>query len=115
MEVLSVCIIGGTAFLRSMLQETVWFYDPCALRLSDTVPRSWHYGEDISSRSECHDVPELSLHGPRRVLEYDPIPIEVLERLPLGFPIGIIRGDTSKSRCKHPGTTGFPLVLIGKI
>src|SRR5262244_1455089 len=60
-------------------------------------------------------MPEVSLHGPRRVLDHHPIPIEVLERLPLGFPIGIIRGDTLKPGCNHPGTTGFPLVLIGEV
>ena len=32
----------------------------------------------------------LALEGPRCMLEYDPIPIEILECLPLGFPIGII-------------------------
>src|SRR5438874_9259971 len=63
----------------------------------------------------CSRLLWLSLHGPRRVLEHHPIPIEILERLPLGFPIGIIRGDTLKPRCKHPGTTGFPFVLVGQV
>src|SRR5215510_2689996 len=54
----------------------------------------------------------LALCGPRRVLEYDPIPIEILERLPLCFPIGIIRRDTLEPRCEHASTTGFPLALV---
>ena len=49
------------------------------------------------------------------MLEHDPISVEILERLPLGFPIRIIRGDTLKPGCEHPGTTGFPLVLIGQV
>jgi hypothetical protein len=57
----------------------------------------------------------LSLQGPRRVLEHNPIPIEILERLTLGFPIRVIRGDTLKPGCEHLGTTGFPLVVIGKV
>ena len=68
-----------------------------------------------SGRLLCHILPELSLQGPRRVLEYDSIAIEILKRLTLCFPIGIIRGDTSKPGCEHLGTTGFPLVLVGKV
>jgi hypothetical protein len=49
------------------------------------------------------------------MLEHDPIPIEILECLPPGFPIGIIRGDTLKPGCEHPGTTGFPFRLVGKV
>ena len=49
------------------------------------------------------------------MLEHDPIAVEILERLPLGFPIRIIRGDTLKPGCEHPGTTGFPPVLVGKV
>jgi len=48
-------------------------------------------------------------------LEYDAIPIEILERLSLGFPIGIIRGDTLKPGCEHASTTGFPLILVRKV
>jgi hypothetical protein len=61
------------------------------------------------------DIPWLSLPGPRSVLQHDSIPIEILERPPTHIPIRIIRRDTLKSRCKHPSTTGFPLVLIGKV
>src|SRR5262245_11242037 len=68
-----------------------------------------------SSWLQYHMLPWLSLQGPRCILEYNPIPIEILKRLPLGFPIGIIRGNTLESRCEHPGTTGFPLVLIGQV
>ena len=57
----------------------------------------------------------MVLYGPCCVLEYDAIPIEALERLSLGFPIGVIGWDTLKSRCNHPGTTGFPLIVIGKV
>jgi hypothetical protein len=57
----------------------------------------------------------LSLHGPRCVLEYDAIPIEVLERLSLGFPIGIIRRDPLKPGCEHASTTGFPFVLVREV
>ncbi len=60
-------------------------------------------------------LPPLFLEGPRRMLEHDPISVEILERLPLGFPIRIIRGDTLKPGCEHPGTTGFLLVLVGKV
>ena len=37
------------------------------------------------------------------MLEHDPISVEILERLPLGFPIRIIRGDTLKPGGEHPG------------
>ena len=55
------------------------------------------------------------LVGPRRVLQYDPIPIEILERLPLGFPIGIIRWHTLKPRCEHASTARFPFRLVGQV
>jgi hypothetical protein len=54
------------------------------------------------------------LVGPRRVLEHDPIAIEVPECPPMHVPIRIIREDTLKPRCKHPGTTGFPFRLVGQ-
>jgi hypothetical protein len=34
---------------------------------------------------------------------------------PCASQYGLYEGDTSKSRYKHPGTTGFPLVLVGKV
>src|SRR5207302_363040 len=71
--------------------------------------------EEGSSQRECHVLPSLALHGPRRILEHDSIPIEVLKRLPLCFPIGIIRRDTLKPGCEHTRTTGFPFRLVGKV
>src|SRR5262249_47926106 len=79
------------------------------------VPGNLDHGEDVGSRCQCHGMPELSLHGPRSVLEHNPIPIEIFERLSLCIPIWIIRGDTLKPCCKHLGTACFPLVLSGKI
>ena len=49
------------------------------------------------------------------MLEHDPISVEILERLPLGFPIRIIRGDTLKPGCEHASTAGFPFRLVGKV
>src|SRR6266568_1607386 len=57
----------------------------------------------------------MSLQGPRRVLKHDPISIEILEGLPLGFPIRVIRWDTLKPGCEHASTTGFPFRLVGKV
>src|SRR5215813_3453663 len=105
-EVVSVCIIGSVTFLRSMLQEMVWFYDPCALTLSAKVPGRWHHGKTSAVSLPCSRMLWLALHSPCRVLEHNPIPIEILERLPLGFPIRVIRWDTLEPRCEHPGTTG---------
>jgi hypothetical protein len=55
----------------------------------------------------------LALVGPRRILEHSLVAIEVLECLPLYFPIEIIRGDTLKPGCEQPGTTSFPFRLAG--
>jgi hypothetical protein len=63
----------------------------------------------------CRRFPYMVLYGPCRVLEHDSIAIEIFERLPLGFPIWVIRSDTLKPRCEHASTTGFPLTLIGQV
>src|SRR5215831_14484370 len=63
----------------------------------------------------CRSFPYMVLYGSRRVLEHDAIPIEILERPPMHVPIRIIRRDTLETRCEHASTTGFPLVLVGKV
>ena len=63
----------------------------------------------------CRHLVWRDLVGPCRVLEHHPIPIEILERLPLHLPIRIIRRDTLEPRSEHASTTGCPLVLVGQV
>src|SRR4029450_914592 len=100
-EVVSVCIIGGAAFqetcFRRRCGSMILVHGRCQPRSLDAGTM----GRTSAVSLPCSRMLWLSLQGPRRVLEHNPIPIEILERLTLGFPIRVIRGDTLKPGCEH--------------